>query len=86
VLVDRLSLFPILTRFHFRYDFDGAVGAVHLTYSATGASMLIILVVHKYNLTLKALEHFKSLPVLGVLLGYNSAGVKKVGVGNPQAY
>ena len=82
MLVDDAFLFAVGHIDFCLQDLDGAVRANCLTYPATCAAMLVVLIVRHDHFTLEPVVHFQRLPVFRVLLGYDLPGAEEVSAGH----
>ena len=63
-------------------DLYGSVRTSCFAYSATGAAMLVALIVRHDHFPLEPVVHFQGLPVFRVLLGYDLPGAEEVSPGH----
>ena len=70
ILVELAFLLPVGKIHHLCLQLDGAVGTVHLAYTAADALVASLLVVNEREFGPEAVGDLKSIPVLGILLGY----------------
>lgn len=88
-MIDMFINYPDFLAFRCHFlagkNLNGTIGAVHLAYAATGATVLVIIIVRHDHLPFITVKHNQVISVLRIFLGDNFTGTNKIPSGDPHS-